>query len=354
MSNERPDLSQVSAEVLAYIESLETELEQLRKSNQRSSRQSAPSLDDIPPPEPTEPPTTANIITFTAQGIAKRTPRHLYTRQRRGGMGVFDLDASPDEPPALMTAVDEAQQLILITDQARAFPLPIRDLAEAAVRAKGQSLLDEYVSLRPDESIAVAVPDLNEGYLILVSKRGHVRRLRHHYFGSKLRPATTLYTLSELGPPAAACWTLGERELLILTKEGKGIRFLERLVPANGGLGIRLGKTDEVVAAASVTEESEVFLMAADGKGTVRQMSGFAANKAPGSGGKVAMKTDHLIGGFEVNEGDDIFAISRLSKMIRFPALEVPVKSGVVQGVNCMTLRADEVVAIGSSVVPTV
>ena len=75
-------------------------------------------------------------------------------------------------------------------------------------------------------------------------------------------------------------------------------------------------------------------------------MPGFSANKAPGGGGKIAMKTDVLVGAVTVEENDDLFVISRLSKIIRFRVDEVPAKEDAVQGVNCMTLRADEAVAI--------
>jgi hypothetical protein len=78
-------------------------------------------------------------------------------------------------------------------------------------------------------------------------------------------------------------------------------------------------------------------------------MSGFAANKSAGGGGKLALKTDHLVAVIAVEPTDDIFAISRLSKIIRFRAGEVPAKEGVVQGVNCMSLRADEVMAVAAS-----
>ncbi|RME97799.1 MAG: hypothetical protein D6768_18840, partial [Chloroflexi bacterium] len=61
---------------------------------------------------------------------------------------------------------------------------------------------------------------------------------------------------------------------------------------------------------------------------------------------KVAMKTDNLVAVAPVTENDDIFIISQLSKLIRFRAAEVPPKEGVVQGVNCMALRADETRAL--------
>ena len=85
-----------------------------------------------------------------------------------------------------------------------------------------------------------------------------------------------------------------------------------------------------------------------DGKGTIRLMTGFSLNKAPGAGGKVAFKTDRLIGAAAVDANYDIFIISELGKIIRFQAEEVPAKEGVVQGVNCMALRADETMAVVS------
>jgi DNA gyrase subunit A len=103
---------------------------------------------------------------------------------------------------------------------------------------------------------------------------------------------------------------------------------------------------DVAVAVTSVYAESGVFLLGHDGKGTIRLMPGFTANKAPGAGGKVVMKSDQLIGAIAVGEEDDIFIISRLSKIIRFRADEVPPKEGVVQGVNCIALRADEAVGV--------
>ena len=86
--------------------------------------------------------------------------------------------------------------------------------------------------------------------------------------------------------------------------------------------------------------------MGDDGRGTIRLMAGFSQNKAPGAGGKQVMKADRLVGIGAVNDGDDIFAISRLGKIIRFRADEIPAKEGVVQGVACMALRSDETTAI--------
>jgi len=343
MNPERPDLSLVSPGVRAYIEALEAELA-ARRSPPRTRESLADDLPELS--EPSEPPSTFQVITATAGGLIKRTPRHLYDRQRRGGMGAFDLDAPDDDPPALLVIADVAQNLIVLTSQGRAFPFPVSQLAESPVRGRGEALR-KWLPLAADERVALLVSDMGAGYLMLVTRRGQVRRWRYNVFGRALAPGTLLYDIREGGAPAAACWTAGDGDLFIATAAGDGIRFAEIQVPAHSGcLGIRCAPDDPVVGIAGVRETSGVFLPGNDGRGTVRLMAGFSQNKAPGAGGKQAMKTDRLIGVGAVNDGDDIFLISRLGKIIRFRADEIPAKEGVVQGVACMALRSDETTAM--------
>ena len=336
---QRPDLSQVEAPVKAYIEALEAELEHL-KSSSRSSSQAADS-----PLEPNEPPTTLNVITISQNGLAKRTPRHLYSRQRRGGMGIFDLETAKDNPPVMLTIADESDNLILLTTQARAFKVPVSQIPESPVRGKGQHLT-QSVPLENNEHLALVLPHQTSGYLNVISQTGQVRRLRHHFFGDNMTPGNYLYDTKTLGLPSAACWSDGSSDLFIATRQGRAIRFVESAVPFKGCLGIRLSDDDAIAGIAAVKANGGVFLLTADGKGTIRLMDGFSANKAPGAGGKVAIKADNLVAVSTISETDDIFAISRLSKIIRFQAAEVPPKEGVVQGVNCMGLRNDEVTAV--------
>jgi DNA gyrase subunit A len=351
MSLTRPDLSDVSPQVAAYITALEAELAQLRAGGRPSTRAATLSADargeseeSLLPAEPSEPPTTLNVITISAAGRIKRTPRHLYYRQRRGGMGVFDMENVDGDGPAFLTIADVSQALILLTDGGRAFRIPVADLPEAPLNSRGQPL-GNRLPLIGAEKLAVIFPDSGGTYLTMVTQRGQVRRLRHHYFGANLAAGVQMHDVREGGAPAAACWSDGDGELFIVTRKGDGIRFMERQVPVRGCLGIRVDPDDVVVGVAAVKPESGVFLLGNDGKGSVRLMAGFSLNKAPGSGGKTAFKTDRLVAAAPVAADDDLFIISQLGKIIRFGADEVPAKEGVVQGVNCMALRNDETTA---------
>jgi DNA gyrase subunit A len=342
---DRPDLSRVDPNIKAYIEALEAELARLQRRKRESVITTEEDIESTLPLEPSELPTTINIISITASGIAKRTPRHLYNRQRRGGMGIFDLEAPNDEPPSILTMADDGQSLLLFTNLARTFRIPVASLPEAQVRARGQSIFSRS-PLQPDEHLVAALPDLVKGSIAMVSQHGMVRILRHHVFGEYMKPGTAMFDPGKFGPMAGVCWTPGDSDLLIVTRAGRGIRFpIEKLAP-QGGLGIRLEEGDVAVAITPVNEESTVFMISANGRGAIRSMAGFNPNKSAGGSGKIAINSEKLIGAMTVVETEDIFLISRLSKIIRFMAAEVPVKEGVVQGVNCMSLRADEVVSL--------
>lgn len=333
---QRPDLDSLPADVVAYVEWLEAQLAQLPASSDRSRSTES---------EATELPTTINILTFSHDGMAKRTPRHFYGRQRRGGMGVFDLEVAGEDVPAALVAADESETVLVFTTGGRAYRLAVAALPESPVRAKGQPLAD-LIHLPPHEHVVAVLPAGRGETVALLSQRGWVRRVRASFLGPSLIQGTIFHDVKEGGPLVAAVWTGGQGDLFIVTRDGKAIRFAESQVPARGCLGIRLDVMDVGVAICGVEGGSGVFMVGQDGSGTIRLMGGFAANKAPGAGGKAAMKAERVIGAVTATPENDLMLISRLSKIIRFAAADIPAKEGVVQGVSCMALRADDVAAL--------
>jgi DNA gyrase subunit A len=344
---ERPDLTSTDPRVKDYIEFLEAQLTPTRHQPRREFREAPETEKYDDTPLPAEPDTTLNLVTISRGNLAKRTPRHLYQRQHRGGMGVFDIDLPKPDYPAILTCADENQGLLLFTNQAKVFRQPLSRLAFSPVRGKGQELMDrERLPMERDEIVVAALPERASGYIALVSETGRIRLLRHHFFGEHMKQGTALYPFQQYGTLAAVCWTPGDAELFMVTRRGMGIRFNEKLIPPLGDSGIKVQAGDIVAGVASIYSDSGVLILSGDGKGTIRLMTGFAPNKSAGGIGKIAIKSENVVGAAAIEENDDIFAITRLGKIIRFPANEVSSTEGVVQGVNCMALRGDDVVAM--------
>jgi DNA gyrase subunit A len=348
---DRPDLTRVDPTVREYIEYLESQVaKSISAPRTRSVRVQEEEIEEpirnellLP-----EPPTTINLLTLSRTAIGKRTLRHEYLRQHRGGMGIFDLDVDEPDRPSALLGVNEGITVLMFTNLAKIFRVPLVRFPQTDIRSKGTYVLDK-INLDDDERIVCMLPERASGYIAMVTASGRVRCLRHHLFGEHMRPGSLFFNVKDTGAMVAACWTTGDSELFVLTRRGMAIRFNEKLVNPQGDWCIKLSEGDEVVSVTSVFEDSNVFLLGSDGKGTRRTMSGFAANKSLGGSGKIAMKNEAMVAGLSVTSTDDIFAITRLGKIIRFQTDEIPLTDGVVQGVNCMALRSDSVVAVTSS-----
>jgi DNA gyrase/topoisomerase IV subunit A len=201
--------------------------------------------------------------------------------------------------------------------------------------------------LADGERVVAALPERSKGTIALASVEGFVRTLPAHVVGAAMQPGVALYKHAEIGDVAAAGWAFGDGDIFIATRRGLGIRFPEKALPLAGAVGMRLEPGDAMVSILGVRAESAVLLVSAEGLGTLRLMSGFNPNKSPGGQGKQALKTEQLAAACHANIADDVFILSRLSKIIRFRAEEIPAKEGVVQGVACMALRGDAVVGVG-------
>lgn len=338
---ERPDLSQIDPEIRKYIEYLE---KKLGLSDQEQSL-SLNSIDLERRELPAEPETSSCIVTISNLGNGKRTFRHLYSRQHRGGMGVFDLVTSPSEIPSILSAMDDGQYLILLTNKARAYRLSLANCLPSPVHARGSNLI-EKLFFDPDEHLVTVLPEQAKGYLTLVGESGRIRCLRHHLFGEHMKQGTTLFPIHEFGPLVTANWTTGDSDLLLVTRQGIGIRFSEKLISPQGDIGMKVAADDRIVAVNSVYPDSGVFVISEDGKGAIRLMRGFAPNKSPGGSGKIVMRSSCVIGAVTIDADDELFLITRLGKIIRFMANEVPASDSPVQGVSCIALRSDVVTAL--------
>jgi DNA gyrase subunit A len=332
---------------------LRQEVLELRQVSTRRQRAEAvrETRDEVAPPVPTiRYPDTVMVLTISSRGLAKRTSMNEYTAQRRGGMGVFDLLSTRDDPVAHLLVTQASASLLILSNRGRAFRIPVDTVPLAEVRGRGGSL-PERLMFTSDEAIGciLALDDERDdrSNLLIITSSGLVRAVHRTYVGPRLQPGTLLSDPKRGGAPVAMTLSNGASDVLIALRTGLAYRFDERLIRREGTRGIQTSPDDTVAGIVAVSgDEDEVLLVTSDGQGTRRQMAGFSANKTPGGQGKVLMKTEALAGMARVAEGDEVLAISAFAKIIRFAAGEVPAKSGPVQGVSVLDTRGDSLVAV--------
>lgn len=362
-------ISQSSPALQRYIRTLELENARLRQEllelrqgaarrqraeTAREARSEAPSTQLVTPRHPDD----VMVLTVTSRGLAKRTPLNDYSTQRRGGVGVFDIQSTREDLVAKLAVTRASASLLLLSSRGRAFRIPVDSLPLAEVRGRGASL-PERLLFTADETVAalLALDDEQDprNTVLIATQSGWLRSMHRTYVGPRLQPGTLLSDPKRGGPPAVMALSSGSSDVLLVLRSGLGYRFPERLISREGVRGIQTRPDDTVVGLVSIqSDEDEVLLVTADGQGTRRQIAGFASNKSPGGQGKVIIKSDALAGAARVSSGDEALCISGFAKIIRFAVDEAPAKSGNVQGVSILDTRGDSLAALAVIAPPAV
>ncbi len=147
----------------------------------------------------------------------------------------------------------------------------------------------------------------------------------------------------------------GQGEIILVTRNGKAIRFSEEDVrpmgrPAAGVIGIRMDDDDTVVAAEIVDpNEDDVTLLTVSTHGLGKRTE-LEEYRQQGRGGQgvIAMKLPddaHIAGAAIVADDADVMLISSEGVVIRIPASQISTIGRATQGVSVMK------VATGTEVV---
>ncbi len=143
--------------------------------------------------------------------------------------------------------------------------------------------------------------------------------------------------------------------MLIATKNGKAIRFLESQLRSMGRTtrgvrGIILGKGDEVIGATVVERNATVLSVTANGYGKRSQFEDYRVQKRGGKGViniRITERNGKIVGLKTVTDRDELMLITSMGMVIRIPVAPIRVLHRNTQGVRFIKLNeGDTVVAV--------
>jgi DNA gyrase subunit A len=158
-----------------------------------------------------------------------------------------------------------------------------------------------------------------------------------------------------IGPKDALVATLltrGKDEILIVTRNGMGLRFKEKDVrdmgrAAAGVRGIRLKKGDEVIAAVICRPEQSLLTVFDNGFGKRTDFDLFPA-KSRGCQGVIAArpveKSGKLATAKAVSESSEVIVTSRNGAVIRVKCSDIRKSGRATTGVKVMTVEKGDAV----------
>ena len=295
------------------------------------------------------------VLVLTQGGYIKRTNPQEYRKQKRGGVGVVDLDTKEEDFVTQFLTANTHADLLFFSDKGKVYQLKMYELPEGRRATKGKSIMN-FLSLEGDERITsiLSMPKAKkeqEGLsLVMATQGGTVKKSSAAQFREVRRSGLIAINLDKGDSLISAQFVYKGDDVILTTAKGQSIRFKEGDVremgrQAAGVRGIKLSKGDSLVGAGIVRKgikDVELLVLSSTGYGKKTSLSEYKTQGRGGSGIKtmsITTKTKQLVGAAVIADGGELVAMSQKSQAIRTDLKEIPSLGRATQGVRVMKLR---------------
>jgi DNA gyrase subunit A len=302
-----------------------------------------------------------NALVLTSGGYIKRTNPDEYKRQKRGGVGVVDLDTKEEDFVTNFLTASTHADLLFFTDKGKAYQIKMYDVPEGRRATRGKSVMN-FISLSDDEKVTsiLEVPKSANGTatsLFMVTENGTAKKVAAKSF-SDVRSSGIIAIKLASGDRLISVELVEKGDdMSVVTKKGQSIRFKESTIremgrSAGGVRAIKLAKGDAVVGAHVIKPDwksPHLLVISANGYGKRTDLTEYKVQGRGGSGiltSKVTAKTGAIISSQVVtDQEDEVIAISKKSQVVRVDLKEIPILGRQTQGVRIMKLREGDSLA---------
>lgn len=306
-------------------------------------------------------PEKETVLVLTAGGYVKCTDPGEYRAQKRGGVGVVDLETKEEDFVTMLVSGSTHDDALFFTNTGKVYQMKMYDIPEGRRATKGKSIMN-FLALSGEEKVTSILPISKDskkggGSLMLITKDGTAKKMSIESFKDVRRSGIIAIRLDKDDQLISALLTQKGDEVIIATAKGQSIRFKETDVremgrTAGGVTGIKLGKDDLVISVDVVRKDQKdgsFLTMSANGFGKKTALKEYKVQKRGGSGvktAKVTPKTGALIvAKVLTGEEEELIAMSKKGQVIRTALKDIPTLGRQTQGVTIMRLRAGDGIA---------
>ncbi|MEA3407947.1 MAG: DNA gyrase subunit A [Chloroflexota bacterium] len=210
------------------------------------------------------------LILLTRDGMIRRMPGNMAYSKRRNvpGMTARESDALQS-----FCVVNSQASMVFFTNKGQAFSLPAHRIPDTAQEKRGLPV-SHFVHLEDDEQIVAMIPieDLSQdAYIGMATRQGQIKRLAFEELETLGRRSAEVIGLAEGDELGWVTVCDDKDEFMIVTREGKAIRFkAEEVRPqgrsAQGVKGVTLkGEGNGVVGMDVVRKDAQLLVVTTRG-----------------------------------------------------------------------------------------
>jgi DNA gyrase subunit A len=312
-------------------------------------------------------PNEETIITMTETGYIKRVPRTTFKLQERGGKGVIGMTTKEEDVIDKLVAAQTHDNMLFFTEKGKVYQVRVWDIPEASRQSKGQAVVN-LINIESSEKVTSVLTyslkrteqkEQGINYILMATKKGVVKKTKLSEYENIRRNGLLAIKLDSGDELAWARLTSGEDNVLLVTHDGKSIRFSESEVRHTGRdtMGVRgifLKDGDYVVSMDVInkeTKKADFLTVMEKGVGKKTNITGFPKQKRGGQGVKVAEikpKTGKVaVSQMVPADCEEVIFTSTKGQVVKLPMKSIPEFSRATSGVILMrfTDKSDTIAA---------
>ncbi len=297
-------------------------------------------------------PVEESVITFTNIGYIKRQPIEIYNTQKRGGKGVSGMKQRDEDFIESVFVASSHDDILFVTNMGNMYKLRCYEIPEGGKQSRGINVVN-ILQLSEGERVAAMMKtsDFAENkFFICITKQGKIKRTPLSDYKNLRKGGLRAVGLDDGDEIAAAYLTEGDSHVVIGTRNGMAINFLETDIrsmgrTAHGVRAIKLRQGDSIVGACKVYDENMTILTVTDkGMGRRCQVTDYRVQKRGGFGilnYKANEEKGFVCGIRALGTDDDVILINTDGVIIRIRANDIRVMGRYATGVRVMRLYGD-------------
>jgi DNA gyrase subunit A len=297
------------------------------------------------------------LISFSAGSYIKRTSADTFRAQGRGGRGIRGMATRQEDEVINLFFARTLDYILFFTDKGRVYSSRVFELPEGTRTSRGAHIAN-ILALQPDESVAtmLVVPDFDQAeYVTLITRKARIKRMELNVFSNVRTSGVRAINLDDSDSLDWARLTNGDEEFIVVSRNGKALRFHEDNVrpmgrTAAGVMAMKLLDDDEIVSMDVVRPGADLLVLHERGMGKRAPLDGYPTRSRYTQG---VWTTDHrrleevgpIVSARVVDEQDQVTIITSAGIILRTPVSGISRMGRSTRGVRVVNLQEQDSVA---------
>ena len=303
-------------------------------------------------------PNDETIVAMTKLGYIKRMSKDNFKSQNRGGKGIKGMQTIDEDYIEDLILTKNHNYIMFFTNTGRVYRLKAYAIPEAGRTARGTAIVN-LIQLLPGEKITAIISMKeydDEKFLFMATRNGMVKKTSMREYANVRKTGLQAIVLRENDELIEVKATDNKRDIFMVTKFGKSIRFHETDVRVTGRvsmgvIGMNLDDGDEIIGMQMDSQGETLLVVSENGIGKRTDISEFPIQKRGGKGVlcyKIVEKTGYLVGAKLVHEDHDIMMITNEGIVIRIGVKDISIIGRNTSGVKLMNIDPNSDTRIAS------